>query len=36
VLHWQNAWLGGLMSFWRSDHPRYNKDFYDLLSFLHY
>lgn len=35
-LHWQNAWLGGLMGFWRSDHPRYNKDFYDLLSFLHY
>ncbi len=35
-LHWQNAWLGGLMTFWRSDHPNYNKDFYDLLSFLHY
>lgn len=35
-LHWQNAWLGGLMTFWRSDHPHYNKDFYDLLSFLHY
>ena len=35
-LHWQNAWLGGLMEFWRTDHPHYNKDFYDLLSFLHY